>query len=67
MSEQVLLGAQHGPPALPHRAHTEVLYPGVLVVHARSKLAQLPVGRLPLGQQGSLRLPQVQRPDLQVP
>jgi hypothetical protein len=63
-----MLPEQQGPPALPHVTHSELLSPGVLVVHARSKLAQgVPVGRLPLMQQGSLRLPQVQRPDLQEP
>ena len=59
---------QHGLPDLPQGAHTELLSPGVLVVHARSKLAQVvPVGKLPLMQQGSLRLPHVQRPALQDP
>jgi len=64
----LLLVLQHGPPALPHGAHTEVLDPVELVVHARSKLAQpVPVGRVPLAQQGSPVLPQVHRPDLHVP
>jgi len=63
-----VLPAQQGAPALPQGAHTEVLSPGVLVVQARSKLAHgVPVGKLPLLQQGSPWLPQVQRPDLQVP
>ncbi len=51
---------------MPQGAHTAPLYPGV-PVHDRSKLEQLPVGRLLLGQHGSLTLPQVQRPDLHVP
>ena len=53
---------------MPHGAQTELLIPGELVVHARSKLAQVvPVARELLGQQGSALLPQVQRPDLHVP
>jgi hypothetical protein len=62
------LPAQQGAPDLPHGAHTELVMPDVVVVHARSKLAQVvPVGRLPLMQQGSLTLPQVQRPVLHEP
>jgi hypothetical protein len=45
-----------------------LLYPAEPVVQARSPVAQtLPVGRVPLAQQGSPTLPQVQRPDLHVP
>jgi hypothetical protein len=59
---------QQGAPALPQAAHTEVVRPGVLVVQARSKVAQvLPVANVLVGQQGSPALPQVQRPDLHVP
>ncbi len=66
-SLQVLL-EQQGPPALPHTAQMELVYPVELVVQARSPVAQaLPVGRVPLAQHGSPTLPQVQRPALQVP
>ena len=63
-----VLPAQQGPPDLPQVAHIDVESPGVLLVQARSALAQLPpVIRVPLGQHGSFRLPHVQRPDWQVP
>jgi hypothetical protein len=63
-----MLLPQQGPPALPHTAQIELVYPVELVVHARSPVAQaLPVGRVLLAQQGSPTLPHVQRPDLQAP
>ena len=66
-SLQMLL-EQQGPPALPHTAQMELVYPVELVVQASSPVAQaLPVGRVAPAQQGSPTLPHVQRPDLHVP
>jgi len=59
---------QQGEPDLPHAVHTEELVPAVLVLQARSKLAQLvPFAKVPLAQHGSPALPHVQRPDLHEP
>jgi hypothetical protein len=59
---------QQGAPAFPHGAQRELVRPGELVLQARSKLAQVvPVGSVPLAQHGSLTLPHVQRPALQLP
>lgn len=60
---------QQGPPVLPHAWQVETVVVPVLVVpQARSYVAQpVPVGKVLDRQHGSPELPQVQRPDLQVP
>jgi hypothetical protein len=55
-SEQ-LIPLQHGPPVLPHAIH-------LFDAHARLPEQPVPLAKVPLGQQPSPSLPQVQRPDV---